>query len=211
MSSDVESSQNEQQYNSEDERRCQQEWAEYEVRRAAFDLKCAESKKKKLKALAVQNKRDQWKAASARYYERHPEVKEKKRVKAAEQRWSPLFSAAKKLARRRWDPAPKRKSNQPSGDSREDLDLDPTPDANEAICTVELWASGLSDTLKNDPKVPAPAQVFAAKSLLQLGEQPSLGCDCRFVLISRTPIRQQVGRSHQLPFKRISSDRSDDE
>ncbi|KAF8214425.1 hypothetical protein K438DRAFT_1749546 [Mycena galopus ATCC 62051] len=53
------------------------------------------------KAEAVQTKRDQWKAASAQYYERHPEVKEKKRVKAAEQR------AAKKLARRRWDP-PKR-------------------------------------------------------------------------------------------------------
>jgi hypothetical protein len=38
------------------------------------------------KAEAVQTKRDQWKAASARYYERHPEVKEKKRLKAAEQR-----------------------------------------------------------------------------------------------------------------------------
>jgi hypothetical protein len=38
------------------------------------------------KAEAVQTKRDQWKAASARYYERHPEVKEKKRLKAAELR-----------------------------------------------------------------------------------------------------------------------------
>ncbi|KAJ6448772.1 hypothetical protein C8R45DRAFT_947788 [Mycena sanguinolenta] len=52
-------------------------------------------------AHALQNKRDQWKAASARYYERHPEVKEKKRVRAAERR------AAKKLARRRWDPPKK--------------------------------------------------------------------------------------------------------
>ncbi|KAJ7681822.1 hypothetical protein B0H14DRAFT_2655081 [Mycena olivaceomarginata] len=66
---------------------------------------------------AIQNKRDQWKAALAWYYERHPEVKEKKHLQAAEKRCRdgrPLisllpempvvFSAAKKLARRRWDP-----------------------------------------------------------------------------------------------------------
>ncbi|KAJ6479433.1 hypothetical protein C8R47DRAFT_1074515 [Mycena vitilis] len=52
-------------------------------------------------------KRCQWKAASARYYENHPEVRERKRLKMAEQR------AAKRLARRKWDPpkkprAPKR-------------------------------------------------------------------------------------------------------
>jgi uncharacterized protein involved in exopolysaccharide biosynthesis len=40
----------------------------------------------KAKVEALQNKRDQWKAASARYYERHPELKEKKRVKMAEKR-----------------------------------------------------------------------------------------------------------------------------
>ncbi|KAF8179482.1 hypothetical protein K438DRAFT_1768851 [Mycena galopus ATCC 62051] len=50
------------------------------------------------RAARKQTKRDQWKAASARYYERHPEVKEKKRVKMAEKR------AAKKLARRQRDP-----------------------------------------------------------------------------------------------------------
>ncbi|KAF8214158.1 hypothetical protein K438DRAFT_1927323 [Mycena galopus ATCC 62051] len=49
----------------------------------------------------VEHKRDLWKAASARYYERHPEVKEKKRLKMAEAR------AAKKLAKRRWDPPKK--------------------------------------------------------------------------------------------------------
>ncbi|KAJ6461287.1 hypothetical protein C8R47DRAFT_1073318 [Mycena vitilis] len=48
---------------------------------------------------AVKTKRSQWKAASARYYEKHPEVREKKRLKMAEQR------AAKKAARRRHDPA----------------------------------------------------------------------------------------------------------
>ena len=38
-------------------------------------------------AYALQDKRERWKAASARYYEKHPEVKEKKRVKAAERRY----------------------------------------------------------------------------------------------------------------------------
>ncbi|KAJ7920508.1 hypothetical protein B0H13DRAFT_1867580 [Mycena leptocephala] len=51
--------------------------------------------------LSIQTKREQWKAASARYYGKHPEVKERKRVIMAEKR------AAKKLARRRYDP-PKR-------------------------------------------------------------------------------------------------------
>ncbi|KAF8156378.1 hypothetical protein K438DRAFT_1942819 [Mycena galopus ATCC 62051] len=39
----------------------------------------------------VEHKRDLWKAASARYYERHPEVKEKKRLKMAEH--APLKSS----------------------------------------------------------------------------------------------------------------------
>ncbi|KAJ6614215.1 hypothetical protein B0H10DRAFT_1950859 [Mycena sp. CBHHK59/15] len=53
----------------------------------------------------VETKHGQWKAASARYYENHPEVRERKRLKMAEQR------AAKKLARRRWDPPKKSKPN----------------------------------------------------------------------------------------------------
>ncbi|KAJ6556336.1 hypothetical protein B0H19DRAFT_1262408 [Mycena capillaripes] len=52
---------------------------------------------------AQDTKRCQWKAASARYYENHPEVRERKRTRMAEQR------AAKKLARRRWDPPKKSK------------------------------------------------------------------------------------------------------
>ncbi|KAJ7720152.1 hypothetical protein B0H14DRAFT_2642767 [Mycena olivaceomarginata] len=78
------------------------EYAEYKRRYAEYDEKCAACRKRKeevlRKAEALRSKRDQWKAVSARYYEHHPEVKEKKRIKAAEQR------AAKKLARRRWDP-----------------------------------------------------------------------------------------------------------
>ncbi|KAJ6506409.1 hypothetical protein C8R47DRAFT_1209586 [Mycena vitilis] len=50
---------------------------------------------------ALENKRNQWKAASARYYENHPEVRARKKLKMTEQR------AAKKLARRRWDPPTK--------------------------------------------------------------------------------------------------------
>ncbi|KAJ7239580.1 hypothetical protein B0H12DRAFT_1074975 [Mycena haematopus] len=74
-------------------------------------------------ALALQGKRDRWKAASARYYERHPEVKEKKRVKAAELR------AAKKLARRRWDPPKKKQNDTP----------DPEPEEVCMAVIVSLW------------------------------------------------------------------------
>ncbi|KAF8191903.1 hypothetical protein K438DRAFT_1762486 [Mycena galopus ATCC 62051] len=69
-------------------------WVIYDRKWARHRLEMA--KQKTAKRVLV--KRAQWKAASARYYERHPEVKEKKRLKAAEQR------AAKKLAKRRWDP-----------------------------------------------------------------------------------------------------------
>ncbi|KAF8209553.1 hypothetical protein K438DRAFT_1753896 [Mycena galopus ATCC 62051] len=51
-------------------------------------------------AYAVQTKRDRWKAVSARYYERHPEVRERKRLQAAERRWA---SATKALAHRQQD------------------------------------------------------------------------------------------------------------
>ncbi|KAJ7815140.1 hypothetical protein B0H13DRAFT_1924357 [Mycena leptocephala] len=61
------------------------------------------------KLTAIQTKREQWKAASARYYERHPEVKEKKRQRSAEKR------AAKKLARHRWDPPKIPKRPKPLG------------------------------------------------------------------------------------------------
>ncbi|KAJ6591941.1 hypothetical protein B0H10DRAFT_2442145, partial [Mycena sp. CBHHK59/15] len=75
----------------------------------------------------LESKRSQWKAASARYYENHPEVREKKRLKMAEQR------AAKKLARRRWDPPKKPKRNTSQRDEQlEDftanISLDLNPD-----------------------------------------------------------------------------------
>ncbi|KAJ6529578.1 hypothetical protein B0H10DRAFT_2152817 [Mycena sp. CBHHK59/15] len=68
---------------------------------------------------AVETKRSQWKAASARYYENHLEVREKKCLKMAQKRCVcsglPIYvysipltpSAEKKLARRRWDPPKK--------------------------------------------------------------------------------------------------------
>ncbi|KAJ7698226.1 hypothetical protein B0H14DRAFT_2649553 [Mycena olivaceomarginata] len=175
MSSDVESSPDEQQYNSEDERRCQEEWAEYELRRAAFDLKRAEAQSKRLKARVVQNKRDQWKAASARYYERHPEVKEKKRLKAAEQRngIQLLFSAAKKLARRRWDPAPKRKS-EPLGDSREEPDLDLTADV--ADPTADTQASCPLRDSREEPDLTLTADVVEQSSVFDPTPDVSVVC-----------------------------------
>ncbi|KAJ7841227.1 hypothetical protein B0H13DRAFT_1910372 [Mycena leptocephala] len=63
------------------------------------DLRCwklqFKEQEERARLLSIQTKREQWKAASARYYEKHPEVKERKRVIMAEKR------AAKKLARRR--------------------------------------------------------------------------------------------------------------
>jgi hypothetical protein len=38
------------------------------------------------KAQAIQAQRDGWKAASTRYYLKHPEIKEKKHAKMAEKR-----------------------------------------------------------------------------------------------------------------------------
>ncbi|KAJ7653998.1 hypothetical protein DFH06DRAFT_1133577 [Mycena polygramma] len=66
---------------------------------------------------AQETKRCQWKAASARYYENHPEVREKKRQKMAAQR------AAKKLSRRKWDPPKKPRLPPPHPDSSEDMAL----------------------------------------------------------------------------------------
>ncbi|KAJ7918360.1 hypothetical protein B0H13DRAFT_1869539 [Mycena leptocephala] len=54
--------------------------------------------------LSIQMKREQWKAVSARYYEMHPEVRERKHVIMAEKR------AAKRLARRHCDPPKQAKS-----------------------------------------------------------------------------------------------------
>ncbi|KAJ7797578.1 hypothetical protein B0H14DRAFT_2618805 [Mycena olivaceomarginata] len=81
---------------------------------------------------SLENKRDQWRAASARYYERHPEMKEKKHLKMAEKR------AAKKLARRRWDPPPaaeRRRLEQKLGDFSEVLDLNLSPDGDRFLPT----------------------------------------------------------------------------
>ncbi|KAF7349469.1 hypothetical protein MSAN_01737200 [Mycena sanguinolenta] len=91
-------------------------------------------------AMRKQNKRDQWKAASARYYERHPEVKEKKRVKMAEKR------AAKKLARRQWDPPTKAQAQQ-LGKFPKDLDLDLSPDEHRAYLSHdEILEAYLAET-----------------------------------------------------------------
>ncbi|KAJ6494091.1 hypothetical protein C8R47DRAFT_1213760 [Mycena vitilis] len=86
---------------------------------------------------AKQVKRAQWKAASARYYENHPEVKEKKRLKMAAQR------AARKAARRRWDPPNKTRAA-----------IVPVAEASECSYSVQLQE-----------------EVVAVVSLLQLQER----------------------------------------
>ncbi|KAJ7657372.1 hypothetical protein DFH06DRAFT_1131866 [Mycena polygramma] len=64
---------------------------------------------------ALETKRCQWKAASARYYENHPEVRAKKRLKMAAQR------AAKKLSRRKRDPP---KTGNPLPRQNDQLEID---------------------------------------------------------------------------------------
>ncbi|KAJ7044259.1 hypothetical protein C8F04DRAFT_1174700 [Mycena alexandri] len=73
---------------------------------------------KKAEDIARTSRRDKWKAASANYYARHPEVKEKKRLKTAERR------AATRAAKRRWDPPKKTKRDEQLGDFSETPDLD---------------------------------------------------------------------------------------
>ncbi|KAJ7818075.1 hypothetical protein B0H14DRAFT_2601570 [Mycena olivaceomarginata] len=68
----------------------EKQWHIYREKQAQIAERNADRRRRhavqKAKVEALQNKRDQWKAASARYYERHPELKEKKRVKMAEKR-----------------------------------------------------------------------------------------------------------------------------
>ncbi|KAJ7216174.1 hypothetical protein B0H12DRAFT_1078943 [Mycena haematopus] len=104
---------------SEEERRIERGRVRQRGRYADYERQKAEYEKWVKEEEALQSKRDQWKAASARYYQRHPEVKEKKRLKAAERR------AAKKLARRKWDP-PKKKKAKDSGKGEPDDDDDNT-------------------------------------------------------------------------------------
>ncbi|KAJ7871111.1 hypothetical protein B0H13DRAFT_1895896 [Mycena leptocephala] len=89
--------------------------------------------------VSIQTKCEQWKAVSARYYGNHPEVKERKRVIMAEKR------AAKKLAKRRWDPPKPPK---------------PTPD-------VELNAAPRCRTIFRERGM-GPQEAAAAASLLFL-------------------------------------------
>ncbi|KAJ7810113.1 hypothetical protein B0H13DRAFT_1927520 [Mycena leptocephala] len=94
--------------------------------------------------LSIQTKREQWKAASARYYEKHPEVKERKRVIMAEKR------AAKKLARRRCDP-PKQ----------------PKPTPNVGLNTASAAALASAPSSENEIML-AHEEASAAESLLFL-------------------------------------------
>ncbi|KAJ7821474.1 hypothetical protein B0H14DRAFT_2599232 [Mycena olivaceomarginata] len=80
---------------------------------------------------SLENKRDQWRAASARYYERHPEMKEKKRLKMAEKR------AAKKTGLAAMGPTPSGRAQKKLGDFSEVLDLNLSPDGDRFLPTHE--------------------------------------------------------------------------
>ncbi|KAJ7884168.1 hypothetical protein B0H14DRAFT_2564552 [Mycena olivaceomarginata] len=114
-------------------------------------------------AEAVQAQRDKWKAVSARYYVKHPEIKEKKRAKMAEKR------AARKLARRRWDPPKAARERDGDGQLADfsatpDLDMSPEgaesgfPTHNEVLQEFLASSNGDHDT----------ADTVAAASLLFL-------------------------------------------
>ncbi|KAJ6603522.1 hypothetical protein DFH09DRAFT_1068671 [Mycena vulgaris] len=110
----------------------------------------------------VAHRRNRWKAATARYYESHPEVKEKKRKQMAASRM------AKKLAKRRWDPPKKIKKDEQLGDFPSDLDLNLTPTASHNSFTHdELLERYLSEIAE---LVPSREQE-AIESLLQLKSQ----------------------------------------
>ncbi|KAJ7841505.1 hypothetical protein B0H14DRAFT_2586896 [Mycena olivaceomarginata] len=158
------------------ERRCQRT-ADKKARRSA-----AEKQRQAEEAAAhraVQNKRDQWKVASARYYERHPEVKERKRLKAAEKR------AVKKLARRRWDPpsvSERRRNEQQLGNfgGMEDLNVDPDLEQHRVYLThndiLEQYLDSLTDAptstgSKSGSGASVSARTDAAESLLVLCAQ----------------------------------------
>ncbi|KAJ7626754.1 hypothetical protein B0H17DRAFT_1150905 [Mycena rosella] len=66
---------------------------------------------------AAQKKRQRQREASKRYYVNHPEVKTKKQVQAAERR------AAKKTAKRRWDPPKRSKPGRRSEQRRSEPDI----------------------------------------------------------------------------------------
>ncbi|KAJ6466506.1 hypothetical protein DFH09DRAFT_1097862 [Mycena vulgaris] len=114
---------------------------------------------------ALEAKRDQWKAASARYYENHPEVKEKKRLRMAEQR------AAKKLARRRWDPPkiPKRLQTWDCNGAPCDVADVLTSVPSEAIQQPMDCVDAVHDPPSNEPCSDADKEISAAvESLLFL-------------------------------------------
>ncbi|KAJ7791909.1 hypothetical protein B0H14DRAFT_2624561 [Mycena olivaceomarginata] len=167
-------------------------WRDFNQRKAEKKAqRTAEQKRRRAEEAAarraIQNKRDQWKAASARYYERHPEVKEKKRLKAAEKR------AAKRLARHRWDPpsvGERRRREQQLGDfecpDELDINIDPLEHPHMSLThddVLELFEESMRDTPADTDSetkstsegsgaaAASSARANAAESLLELRAQ----------------------------------------
>ncbi|KAJ7691094.1 hypothetical protein B0H14DRAFT_3532065 [Mycena olivaceomarginata] len=144
------------------------------VRRLRHDIEEAEHIHK---AKAVQAQRDKWKAASTRYYLKHPKIKEKKA------RQNGGKKVAHKLARRRWDPP--KAAQKPDGEGQlgdfsgmPDLDLD-VEDGGPVRLTHD---EALRDLLGISKDSHDTADTVAAASLL-------------FVRTHRPPQRQSSGAS----------------
>ncbi|KAJ6554110.1 hypothetical protein B0H10DRAFT_2123667 [Mycena sp. CBHHK59/15] len=122
-------------------------------------------------------KRDKNKAASARYYASKPGVRERKRLQVAKSR------AAKKLAKRQWDPPKKPRIRNGRNSQTVDLrtkraDLDLTPDLDSAPCWDIrcLTPDGLLEHLQVslDLKVRSPAEQDAIYVLTELSNRRDL-------------------------------------
>ncbi|KAJ6558711.1 hypothetical protein B0H10DRAFT_2120528 [Mycena sp. CBHHK59/15] len=158
-------------------------------------------------------KRDKNKAASARYYASKPGVREKKRLQVAKSR------AAKKLAKRKWDP-PKKPRIRSGRDSQtvdlrtKQADLDLTPDLNSAPCWDMrcLTPDGLLEHLQVslDLKVRSTAEQDAIYALTELSNRRDMEAghtgNQGLQFNSGTPITHQNDLTHGKATLRTHAD-----
>ncbi|KAJ7153905.1 hypothetical protein C8R43DRAFT_1106586 [Mycena crocata] len=127
----------------------------------------------------LDKKRNRWKAASARYYKKHPEIRSKKRAQMAELRH---FSAAKKLAKRRWDPPKKTKPTEKTITEQQlleevstNISLDLTPDEIGALRPtafthndlLEMFDSAMNEEANRQSPEQSAAQLIESPRSLE--------------------------------------------
>ncbi|KAJ6527491.1 hypothetical protein B0H19DRAFT_1275291 [Mycena capillaripes] len=138
---------------------------------------------------AVDSKRSQWKAASARYYENHPEARERKRLKMAEQR------AANKLARRRWDPP--RKTKRPAqGDEH-------------GACVVDLAVNVDANPVTPPRNVPEGEQE-STQSMTGQDGPPEAAVMREVTAAAESLLFLKTYRSWRMPADKLRASESDD-